>query len=189
MIVCDLSVPVIDGTDGYGEPGCLPVSPQDVGSLEADGWRSHGLSLRVLYGTTYVETSAHLLPDGEALEDLSPDRFLTCAHVVNVDSDGTRLLAPPDQPEGVLPGQPPLLPGLAGMDTFPWASHCRGDVPSFDDPSERTMPFLHRYFPRGGVVVCPPMGLRKLPWERVTLSVAPLKPSGANAAPCRVLAW
>ncbi len=211
MIVYDLSVPVIDGTDWYGEPGCSPVSLQDVGNLDTDGWRSHSLSLMVLNGTTYLETSAHLLPDGETLEDLSPDRFLTYAHVVNVDSDGTQLLAPPDpllqftkrldsmlicsgwdrriNQEDYYHDSPHFSPALQEWVLSHEPAIVGGDMLSFDDPSDRTMPFLRRYLSQGGVVVCPLMGLRKLPWERVTLCVAPLKLSGANAAPCRVLAW
>jgi len=63
-----------------------------------------------------------------------------------------------------------------------------GDMLSFDHPADAAMPFLREFFRGGGMILCPLVGLDRLP-ETVTLCAAPLKLAGANAAPCRVLAW
>ena len=211
MIVYDLSVPVVDGAGWYGEPDCDPVAVRDVGGLQQCGWLSHSLSLMVLNGTTYLEAGGHLLENGPTLDEVAPDRLLTYAHVVPVEADGKRLLSPSEpllqftarldallicsgwdrqlEQPGYYHESPYFSPELQDWILAHEPAVLGGDMLSFDDPADETMPFLHRYFEQGGLVLCPLVGLRKLPWERVTLCTAPVKLAGANAAPCRVLAW
>ena len=98
--VYDLSVPVADGVDWYNEPITPPVRVEDIGDMAAEGWVSHVMTLAPLNGTTYLETSAHLIEGGQLLDDLPPDRFLCRAHIVRAALDGQEILAPADPIEG-----------------------------------------------------------------------------------------
>jgi kynurenine formamidase len=210
MTVYDLSVPILDGVDWYHEADCPAVALREVGSLPEVGWRSHTLSLMVLNGTTYLETAAHLYEDAPTLDDLPPQKFVTRAFVVQLSADSQELPAPEcrlkdfqEQVDSLLlscgwdahlhdpdyyHASPYFSPALQD-----WLLEHRpvilgGDMLSFDHPADETMPFLREFFRGGGMILCPLVGLYRLP-ETVTLCTAPLKLAGANAAPCRVLAW
>lgn len=210
MTVFDLSIPIEEGTDWYHEADCPPVALRRVGSLAETGWCSHTLSLMVLNGTTYLETAAHLYEDAPTLDEIPPHRFLTRAFVVQLTGEEKELPAPLGSLSGFQPGEDSLLLAC-GWDAHlhqsdyyraspyfsrplqEWILEHRpailgGDMLSFDPPDDPAMPFLHDFFRGGGMIVCPLVGLDRLP-ERVTLCVAPLKLVGANAAPCRALAW
>jgi len=210
MQVHDLTVPIVDGVDWYGEADCPPVSLQRVGGLDECGWVSHELSLMVLNGTTYAETAAHLCRDAPTLDQLPAERLLTSARVISLAPEGQELPAPDDLP-GFVPEREAILIHSG------WESHLHlpdyysasphfspalqewllqrrpailgGDMLSFDHPQDAAMPFLREYFRTGGVIVCPLVGLQPLVGRQVTLCVAPLRLHGASAAPCRVLAW
>ena len=210
MTVYDLSVPIVDGVDWYHEADCPAVALREVGSLAEVGWRSHTLSLMVLNGTTYLETAAHLYEDAPTLEEIPPDRFITRAFVAKLAADGQELPAPEHWLAGFENGVDSLLLSCG------WDAHLHqpdyysaspyfsrglqdwllahrpailgGDMLSFDPPADTTMPFLREFFRGGGMILCPLVGLDRLP-ETVTLCAAPLRLAGANAAPCRVLAW
>ena len=87
MPIQDLSIPIRDGTDWYGEAGCAAVSVAQVGDLAAEGWRSHTLSLMVLNGTTYLETAAHLYADAPTLDQVPVARFVVRAFVVQLPKE------------------------------------------------------------------------------------------------------
>lgn len=210
MPVYDLSIPTIDGVDWYHEESCIPVRLRDVGSLDEDGWISHELSLMVLNGCTYFETAGHVIEGGVTLDDIPPERLVTRAFVVEAALDGRLLQAPEQDLAGFRPGEDAILIHC-GWDAHlhqpnyyhasPYFSHALqewilrhrpailgSDVLSFDDPASDEMPFVHAFFRQGGIILCPLVGLDRLP-DIVTLCAAPLKLQGANAAPCRALAW
>jgi len=209
--IYDLSVPVRDGVDWYGEPDSPQVNLREVGSLADEGWVSHVLSLMVLNGTTYLETAAHIYADAPTLDQMPPERFLTRAFVVHLVPDGQVIPAPGD----------PLMDFEMGADAIllhcGWEDHVHaedyyhaspyfspelqqwlldhepailgGDMLSFDHPEDTSMPFIRAFFRTGGMILCPLMGLAELPCDLVTLCAAPTRLTSANAAPCRALAW
>lgn len=210
MTVYDLSVPIVDGVDWYHEAGCVPVRLRDVGSLAEDGWVSHELALMVLNGCTYLETAGHVIEGGVTLDDIAPERLLTRAFVVEVALDGPLMRAPEKDLASLRPGEDALLlhcgwdaqvdsadyyhasPHFA-PDLQEWVLRHRpailgSDVLSFDDPAGTQMPFVNSFFRTGGMILAPLVGLGRLP-AVITLCAAPLRLSGANAAPCRALAW
>ena len=211
MRIHDLSVAVLDGADWYREAITPPVRIEDIGGLASEGWLSHVVRLAVLNGTTYLETSGHLIEGGTLLEDVPPERLLRRAHVARVSSEGQEL-APPDEPvEGFRSGEDALLlasgwdaqlgsPGYYDRSPYfgaalqSWILDLRpsilgGDMMSFDHPDDNAMPFLRGFFGMDGMILCPLRGLGGLPRPTVTLCAAPLKLAGANCAPCRALAW
>ncbi|MGD9497635.1 MAG: cyclase family protein [Armatimonadota bacterium] len=210
MTVYDLSVPTVHGADWYREPGCIPVRLRDVGSLAREGWLSHELSLMVLNGCTYLEAAGHVIEGGMTLDDLPPERLITRAFVLGPPREGRLLRAPPHDLVGFRAGEDALLLHC-GWDTHlhapdyyqaspyfaedlqAWILRHRpailgSDVLSFDDPAGQSMPFVNAFFRQGGLILCPLVGLSRLP-TIVTLCAAPLRLQGANAAPCRALAW
>ena len=210
MTVYDLSVPISDGVDWYHEAGCPAVHVRQVGSLPEAGWRSHVLSLMVLNGTTYLETAAHISEDAPTLDQLPPERFITRACVVRVEAHGPELPAPADELPGFAAGEDALLlcsgwdSHLHAPDYYHASPHFSaglqqwilahqpailgGDMLSFDHPANTEMPFLRAFFGQGGMILCPLVGLDRLP-ETVTLCAAPLRLANASAAPCRAFAW
>lgn len=211
MHIFDLSVPVRDGADWYKEEITPPVRLERIGSLEKDGWVSENLAIQVLNGTTYLETSAHMLKDGPTLDQVSPEKFICRGFVVHLGGDEQEIPAPPEPLNGFRPGEDALLLH-SGWDTHvdspdyysasryfskplqDWVlehnpSIMGGDMLSFDHPGDWTMPFLKMFFQRGGMVLCPLVGLERMPDNVVTLCAAPLRLVGASAAPCRALAW
>lgn len=211
MKVFDLSVPIKHGTDWYGEDGTPPVTLEHVGSLAAEGWVSHTLTIQVLNGTTYLETSAHLFQDGPTLDQIPAERLTCRAYIVRLSGDGQELPSPGDALQGFRSGEDALLLScgwdahLESKDFYgasPYFSKplqdwilehnpaiLGGDMVSFDHPDDASMPFLHEFFRRGGMILCPLVGLGHVPQDTVRLCAAPLRLVGANAAPCRVLAW
>lgn len=215
-MIHDLSVPISDGTDWYGEAGTIPVSLQQVGSYDA-GWVSHQVALMVLNGTTYLETGAHLYPDMPTLDQMPPQRFITRAFVVDVGGPAIRsgssiicpLPAPRERLKGFRPDEDAILLScgwdrhLNTVDYYhaspyfspelqQWLLDHRpailgGDMLSYDHPDDAAMPFLHTFFRGGGMILCPLVGLDALTGT-VTLYCAPLKLVGSSAAPCRALA-
>jgi len=209
--VFDLSVPIRDGMDWYREEGTPPVRLDSIGSLDRDGWVSHTLSMQVLNGTTYLETAGHLFEDGATLDDVPPEDLVRRAFVVGLPP-GERELPSPEATLGAFRSGEDALLLHCGWDSHiesddfyhasPYFSaplqewildHNPGilgaDVPSFDRPDDAGMPFLHEYFRRGGMILSPLVSVGAIPAPVVTLCVAPLRLVGANAAPCRVLAW
>jgi len=210
MFVYDLSIPIVDGADWYNERTCEPVRVDDVGSFDAEGWRSHCLHLMVLNGTTYLETAAHVYPGAPTIDRVSPGRFLTRAFVVELESNGQELLEPGYDLVGFRESEDAILLWCGweaqlhrpdyyhsspyfSQDLQAWLLAHRpsilgGDMLSFDHPQDQAMPFIHEFFRQGGMILCPLVGLERLP-DQITLCAAPIKLSGASAAPCRVLAW
>ncbi len=211
MVVYDLSVPTVDGVDWYDDPECEPVAVREVGSLAETGWVSHALSVMVLNGCTYLETGAHVHEDGPTLDDIPPEKFITRAFVVKLAADGQELPVPKYELEDFAEGADSLILSCGwdahlhepdyyhGSPYFSaelqeWILDRRptilgGDMLSFDDPAGESMPFVNEFFRRGGMILCPLVGLDRLPTQIVTLCAAPMKLAGANAAPCRALAW
>ena len=211
MQLVDLSVPIVDGTDWYNEPGTDPVRISDNGSIEKEGWVSHTVNIQVLNGTTYIETSAHLYPDGPKLDEIPPDRFLCRAFVVRLPAGERELPAPDDDLIDFRAGEDAILlhcgwdaqlrsPDFYGDSPYfskplqSWIlernpSILGGDMVSFDHPADGEMPFLRTYFKGGGMILCPVIGLGDVKRETVTMCAAPMKLAGANAAPCRVFVW
>jgi kynurenine formamidase len=214
-MIYDLSVPIEDGADWYREAGTIPVSLQQVGASE-EGWVSHQVALMVLNGTTYLETAAHLYPDMPTLDQVPPERFIARAHVVDVrrgrlSAGPPSALPAPDAPlanfrpdeDAILLcsgwdrhaheadyyyGSPYFSPELQEWLLAHRPAILGGDMLSYDHPEDTAMPFLRTFFRGGGMILCPLLGLDRLPGT-VTLYCAPLLLVGSSAAPCRALAW
>jgi len=211
MQVFDLSGPIEDGADWYDDEAAPPVKLEEIGSREKEGWVSHTLAVQVLNGTTYIETAAHLFEDAPTLDRIPPERFICRAHVIRLPDEEQELPAPPDPLNAFRPGEDALLlhcgwdakynqPDFYNASPYfskplqEWVLERNpailgGDMISFDHPADTAMPFLHAYFKRGGMILCPLVGLAAVPQNIVTLCAAPLKLVGANASPCRALAW
>ena len=209
--VYDLSVPVADGVDWYNEPITPPVRVEDIGDMAAEGWVSHVMTIAPLNGTTYMETSAHLVEGGQLLDDLRPERFLCRAYIVRPRLDGQEILAPAEPLEGFRRECDAILvhtgwdvqmnkPGYYSESPYfselmrQWLldhqpSILGGDMLSYDHPESTGMSFLAEYFRRGGVILCPLVGMGELPFDVGTLCAAPMKLTGVNCAPCRALIW
>ena len=211
MQVFDLSVPIMDGADWYHEDATPPVHIAQVGSLDAEGWVSHTLTLQVLNGTTYIETPGHLFATGATLDAVPPERFVRRAFIVRLPEGQRALPAPdaylygfrPDEDALVLhcgwdahletpdfyAASPYFSPPLQRWILAHRPAILGADVPSFDDPADTAMPFLREFFKGGGMILAPLVSVGKIPVPVVTLCAAPLRLVGTNAAPCRVLAW
>jgi arylformamidase len=208
--VYDLSVPILHATDWYTEPGTEPVVVREVGSIEREGWRSSWLGIMVLNGTTYLETAAHVYADAPAIDQIPPERLITRAFVVRVAADGQQLL-PPERELSDFEKATDAILLHCGWDSHlnlpdyyhasPYFSRALqgwllahrpaivgGDMLSFDHPADAGIPFIKEFFRGGGMILCPLVGLARLP-PQVTLCAAPLRLVGASAAPCRALAW
>jgi len=209
--IYDLTVPLVDGMDWYGEHDTAPAQVHEIGSLADQGWRSHWLSLMVLNGTTYLETAAHISADAPTLDQIPPECFITRAFVVKLAPESQEVPAPDCELEGFAPGVDSLLLYL-GWEEHLYSPLCYGDSPyfspalqewilayrpamlgadtlSFDHPDDETMPFVRALFGYGGMILCPLIGLGELPMATVTVCALPMRVVGASAAPCRVLAW
>ncbi|MFH1615591.1 MAG: cyclase family protein [Planctomycetota bacterium] len=205
-----MSIPVKDGTAWYGKQ-CEPVKIINIGSYAKEGWVSHILTLMVLCGSTYIETSAHLYPDGITLADIAPEFFLRRAFIVHLPK-GKRILPCASKPPSDFRKKQDALLLASGWDeksdeadyyaASPYFSKdlqefilelspaiLGGDMLSFDAPDDDSQPFLHKYFHKGGIILVPLVGLGKVPKEVVTLCAAPLKLEKTCAAPCRALCW
>ena len=209
-MIYDLSVPVVDGRDWYNEEGTEPVSLREMGSLEGEGWVSHNLAIMVLNGTTYLETAAHLYEDAPTLDQIPPERFLVRAYVVGLDGANQELPVPDHDLEGFRRREDAILlhcgwdshmdaddyyhaspyfsPALQQWLLDQQPAILGGDMLSFDHPQDAKMPFLRTFFRGGSMILCPLVGLARLP-KVVTLCAAPIKLTGSSAAPCRALAW
>lgn len=211
MKIYDLSVPIKDGTDWYNDPMTPAVKIEHIGGIEKEGWVSQTLTIQVLNGTTYIETSAHLFEHGPTLDQIPPERFMPSGHIVRLKAGSQELPCPDQKPKDFRKGEDALLL-YCGWDSHidesdfyassPYFSKplqefildlnpsiLGGDMVSFDHPDDARMPFLHTFFERGGMILCPLIGLGNIARDKVTLCSAPLNLVGANASPCRVLAW
>lgn len=211
MRLFDLSVPIRDGVDWYNDPTTPAVRVEDVGGIAKFGWVSQTLTVQVLNGTTYLETSAHMYSDGPSIDEVPAAKLICRASIVPLSSRGQELAAPRAKPRGFRQGKDALLlycgwdTRLEKKDFYPaspyfskplqeWIldlqpSILGGDMVSYDHPADAKMPFLRTYFRRGGMILCPLIGLGRVPRRSVTLCAAPLRLVGANAAPCRALVW
>ncbi len=211
--IYDLSVPIVDGMDWYGDliADTPPVKLREVGSLQDQGWRSHCLSMMVLNGTTYLETAAHVYEGAPTLDEIPPEKFITRAFVVKLPAKGQEVPAPDYDLDGFEPGCDSLLLHLGWeenlhsalcFDDSPYFSPALqewilqyepamlgGDTLSFDHHDDEDIPFVRQFFRQGGMILCPLVGVGKLPSETVTLCAAPIRLIGTSGAPCRVLAW
>lgn len=80
MPTYDLSHRLEDGMPVY--PGDPPVEIEPTATVEADGYRTTGLSIDTHAGT-HVDAPAHLVPDGRALEEYPLETFRFTTRVVD----------------------------------------------------------------------------------------------------------
>jgi len=125
--IYDLTVPLVDGMDWYGEHDTAPAQVHEIGSLADQGWRSHWLSLMVLNGTTYLETAAHISADAPTLDQIPPERFITRAFVVKLAPESQEVPAPDCELEGFAPGVDSLLLYL-GWEEHLYSPLCYGEA-------------------------------------------------------------
>lgn len=194
----------------YPEPVTPPVI-ESIASLESpEGWEAHRMTLCTLTGT-YLEASAHLLPDGEKIANVAPERLICPASVLQLPDcapgyaiKADDLIATGVQPQG---GDAVLLatgwdrmwnssrfvedsPYLTS-DAMQWVvdtgpSIIGGDMPCFDNPAD-PQGVNHVLFRAGCLILAPLINLRQTPPGQLWLIALPLKVKGVCGTPCRAL--
>ncbi|MEZ4388851.1 MAG: cyclase family protein [Candidatus Krumholzibacteriia bacterium] len=209
MRVIDLSHPLDADTPVY--PGTPRVELAPACTLEADGYLEHRLVLGTHVGT-HVDAPAHLITDAASLDQLSVDRFVGRAVVLDPGGleDGRvtvlRLEAQRDRLERMdfvllrtgwarRWGQPGYLEGFPCLapDAARWlADHgVRGfgvDAISVDPVGDSALAVHHELLSRGLVIVENLANLGVLPGTPFTFCALPLRIAGGDGSPVRAVA-
>jgi kynurenine formamidase len=194
----------------YPEP-VTPPAIESIASLEGPaGWEAHRMTLCTLTGT-YLEASAHLLPGGEKIADVAPERLIRPASILQL-ADCTPgyaikaedLTATSVQPQGgdavllatgwdrmwnsprFVQDSPYLTPGAMQWLVDTGASIIGGDMPCFDDPAD-PQGVNHVLFNAGCLILAPLVNLRQAPPGRPWLIALPLKVREVCGTPCRAV--
>jgi arylformamidase len=176
----------------------------------------HGFSTDVFHfpalAGTYLETSAHVFPNGPALETIPPDRFIRPAAVIqlpeqaanaDIGVDLLRAYAPEINPgdavliasgweahhdsEDYLAGSPSLTREAAAWLMGKKPSIIGGDLTTNDNPAT-PQGVNEVIFGEGALLLAPLINLRAITQSHVTLFALPAKIAGVCGAPCRALA-
>jgi kynurenine formamidase len=194
----------------YPEPVTPPVIEPIASLAGPAGWEAHRMTLCTLTGT-YLEASAHLLPGGEKIMDVAPERLIRPASLLQLPDcapsyavTAEDLIATGVQPQG---GDAVLLatgwdrmwnsprfvedsPYLT-TDAMQWlvntgASIIGSDMPCFDNPAD-LQGVNHVLFRAACLILAPLVNLRQAPPGRPWLIALPLKVKGVCGTPCRAV--
>jgi arylformamidase len=209
--VLDLSGPIYNGMWSYGAP--LPeVRVEAIASLESVGWSGHLLHMHTLAGT-YIETADHLFPGRETIADVTVERFINKAWVVQLEDKGKWGKITADElddavgadlksgdalliatgwdqywgHEDFVNGCPFFLP-----ETMEWVvdkdvSLLGLDIPCVQDPRKDDNELNRLFFAKDRLLLAPLVGLRKAGKGPGTLIALPLHISGVCGTPCRAV--
>lgn len=210
MRVLDITGVIEAGMWHYPAPVAPPVI-EPIATLDGPaGWEAHRLTLDTLTGT-YLEAAAHLLPGGETILEVAPERLIRPAAILQLPDcpagyaiTAQDLIATGVQPQ---PGDAVLI--ATGWDrmwnqpryvedsphltpeAMDWLVATRpaiigGDMPCFDDPAQpRGVNFV--LFRAGCLILAPLVRLRQAPAGRPWLIALPLPVKGVCGTPCRAL--
>ena len=191
-----------------------PVTPPEIeliASLDGPaGWEAHRMTLCTLTGT-YLEASAHLLPGGETIAEVAPERLIRPASILQLPdcAPGYAITAQDLETTGIRPqagdavlvatgwdrmwnepryveDSPHLTPPAMEWLVHSGASIIGGDMPCFDDPAE-PQGVNYTLFRAGCLILAPLVNLRGVSSARPWLIALPLKIKGVCGTPCRAV--
>jgi kynurenine formamidase len=195
----------------YAEPVTPPVI-EPIASLEDPaGWEAHRMTLRTLTGT-YLEAAAHLLPGGEKIAEVAPERLIRPASILQLPDcapgyaiTARDLMATAIQPQSgdavlmatgwdrmwnaprYVEDSPYLTPEAMRWLVDAGASIIGGDMPCFDNPAS-PQGVNYTLFRAGCLILAPLVNLRHaLSGSRPWLIALPLKVKGVCGTPCRAV--
>ncbi len=194
----------------YPDPVTPPVI-EPIATLDGPaGWEAHRMALCTLTGT-YLEAAAHLLPGGETILDVAPERLIRPAAILQLPDcppgyaitaqDLAALGVQPQRGDAVLVAtgwdrrwntaryvddSPHLTPGAMQWLVDTGAAIIGGDMPCFDDPAHPQGVNVV-LFQAGCLILAPLVNLRLAPPGRPWLIALPLKVRGVCGTPCRAV--
>ena len=194
----------------YPEP-VTPPAIELIATLESPaGWEAHQMTLCTLTGT-YLEAAAHLIPDGERIADVVPERLIRSASILQLQDcpPGYAITAQDLMATGVQPQTGDAVLIATGWDRWwnsprfvedspylttaamQWlvdigASIIGGDMPCFDNPTN-PQGVNHILFRAGCLILAPLVNLRQSESGRPWLIALPLKVKGVSGTPCRAI--
>jgi arylformamidase len=208
----DLSGPIQNDMWSYGNP-LPPVRIRQIASLEREGWSGHDLQLHTLAGT-YIETSDHLFPGRETIDQVAVDRFIATAWVLQLPEKARLETIRAEELEQAAEGLP-IRPGDALLLSTGWdgkwgeedyVSHnpyflpeCMKwiverditilgvDIPSVQDPRRDDGELNRLFFAKDRLLLAPLVHLRGLAAGPHTLIALPLNIPGVCGTPCRAV--
>jgi kynurenine formamidase len=213
MDVIDLTGLIEEGM-WLDNPWITPPTIEPVAKINGPGgFDAHRFTLSTILGT-YLEASAHLLPNGETIDQVAPERFIRPACVIQLpDLQPRQAISAQDlQSAGPVPqpGEAVLVatgwdrrwnrPGFVEdgpffkLDAMQWlldhgAAIIGADLPSFDNP-RAPEGVVRLLFDAGRLLLAPLINLRdaaRLNTPHPWLVALPLKIKGVCGTPCRAL--
>lgn len=177
------------------------------------GWEAHRLTLATILGT-YIEASAHLIREGETIDEVSPERFIRPAAVIQLpDLDaGEAITRQALAVSGICPRPGDALlvstgwdrrwnqPGFVEdspyftLEAMQWMIDTSpaiigADIPCFDHPNQPNVT-VRLLFDNNCLLLAPLVNLRaarRLSSSRMWLAALPIKIKGVCGTPCRAL--
>jgi len=204
--IVDLTGLIEEGMWSYGPP--LP--PVRIRKLSQKGETNYSFTLNSLSGT-YLETSAHRLPGAPALDDVSPEKLIRPAVIIQLETKQPRehitLQELKNYGARIRKGDALLI--STGWDrmrnkknfvndsphftseAMNWVLSKKpfllgGDIPCYDDPRE-SEGLVNRLFRHGLMILAPLVNLRKVRSGRATLIALTPRVKDTCAFPCRAL--
>jgi kynurenine formamidase len=210
MRVLDITGTIESPMWSYPEP-ITPFTIELISRVDgAPGWEAHRMTLCTISGT-YLEASAHLLPGGETIAEVAPERLIRPASIFQLPDcpPGYGITVQDLTATGVQPQAGDALLVATGWDRrwnrpryvedspflTPEAMHwlvstaptiIGGDMPCFDNPAD-AKGVNHELFRAGCLILAPLVNLRQAPAGRPMLIALPLKVKGVCGTPCRAL--
>lgn len=208
--IIDLTGAIEPGMWHYPDPVTPPAWEQIARLDGAAGWDAHRITLCTLTGT-YLEAAAHLLPGGETIMAVAPERLIRPASILQLPDCPPRYAITPHDlaAAGVLPqpgdavlvatgwdrmwnqprfvdDSPFLTPGAMQWLVDSGASIIGGDMPCFDNPADPQGVNV-TLFRAGCLILAPLVNLRQAAAGRPRLIALPLKIKGVCGTPCRAI--
>lgn len=213
MEIIDLTGLIEEGM-WLDNPWITPPRIEPVATIDGPaGFDAHQFTLSTILGT-YLEASAHLLPEGETIDQVAPERFVRPATIIQLpDLKPRQFIHLADlQAGGAVPKAGDAVIIATGWDRFwnspgfvedspyfsieamQWlldqgAAIVGADLPSFDNP-RAPEGVVHLLFGAGRLLLAPLTNLRetsRLNDPRPLLAAFPLKIKGVCGTPCRAL--
>lgn len=209
----DLTGKLENGMWNYGNP--FPdIAIEQVANLATDKYEGHAFRLHSLAGT-YLETSNHVFPGRERLDDVSLDRLMRRAWVAQLPDKRPFEAITAEELERAV--GPVLAQGDALLIATGWDAYWNQpgytesspyfdaeamdwiiardvnligmDITSIEDPRKPggEMPLLMNYYAKDRLMVAPLVQLREAGKGPWTLMVLPLNIPNVCAAPCRAI--
>jgi kynurenine formamidase len=210
MAILDITGVIEAGMWAYGPPVTAPTI-EAIATLDSPvGWEAHRLTLCTLSGT-YLEAAAHLLPGGETITQVEPERLVRPATVLQLpDCPPGYTIQPEDlAAAGETPRRGDAVLVASGWDrmwnqpryvedsphfspaAMDWlvgsgAAIIGGDMPCFDNPAQPAG-VNFTLFRAGCLILAPLVNLRRAEAKQLLLVALPLKIKGVCGTPCRAI--